>query len=491
METQNEPMQEDRRDHEKFDPVPSIKNKALRINLNKSIYGTFAEIGAGQETVRHFFRAGAASNTIAKTMSAYDKDFSDAIYGLEKEGRYVTEDRLKSMLTYETGLIEQRLKREKYPNKLFFSYANTVATIDFAKSYKGHGWLGIRFQTRPKEEYSEILIHVQFLENSAALQQETLGIMGVNLIYGAFYYYDDPKMLLQTLYDHLDKDQIEIDTINFNGPVFADVDNRLMSLQLVKNGMTDAVMFGANGQNVLPASILYKRNILTLRGNFRPVTKIHMDMYEKSLALYLKERKVKKERTAVIFEITLSNLRSEGEIDEQDFLDRADLLCAMGQTVMISNFPEYYKVVEYFAQHTSERMGLPMGVSTFIDLFDEKYYRNLSGGILEAFGKLFFKDLKIYLYPMKDRKTGEIITSENLRLHPRLKELYKFFKENGRIVDIRDYDPSVLEIYSREVYQMIARGQSGWEEMLPDNTIKLIKESGMFQWKPQEAEGKV
>lgn len=475
-------MQEVTREHEDFDPVPSIKNKALRLNLNKYVYGTFAEIGAGQETVRHFFRAGGASGTVAKTMSAYDKDFSDAIYGLEKEGRYVTEDRLETMLTYETKLIEERLNRVKYPNKLFFSYANTVATIDFAKSYKGHGWLGIRFQTKPKEEYSEILIHVQFHENSAALQQVTLGVMGVNLIYGAFYHYDNPRQLLQTLYDHLDKDQIEIDTINFNGPVFRDVDNRLMSLQLVKNGMTDAVMFGASGQNVLPASVLYKRNILTLRGNFRPVTRVHMDMYEKSLELYLRERKVVKNKTAVIFEITLSNLRSEGEIDEQDFLDRADLLCSLGQTVMISNFPEYYKVVEYFAQHTSERMGLPMGVSTLIDLFDERYYRHLSGGILEAFGKLFFKDLKIYLYPMKDRQTGEIITSDNLMLHPRMKELYKFFKENGRIVDIEDYDPTILEIYSREVYRMICAGESGWELMLPANTTRIIKEKGLFQW---------
>src|SRR5690554_1870782 len=474
-----------------FDDIPSLKTKALRINLNEHIYGTFAEIGAGQETVRHFFRAGGASGTIAKAMSAYDKDFSDAIYGVEKDGRYVTEARLRKMLNHEINLIEKRLTRDKHPNKMFFSFANTVTTIDFAKQYKGHGWVGIRYQIDTDQDYNEIILHLRFKENDARLQQETLGILGTNLIYGAYYKYKQPKKLLRYLYDHLDKDQIEIDTINFNGPVFADVDNRLMSLQLVKNGMTDAVMFGANGQNVLPASIFYKRNILTLRGNFRPVTKIHMDMYEKSLALYLKERKVNKNRTAVIFEITLSNLRSEGEIDEQDFLDRAVLLCAMGQTVMISNFPEYYKVVEYFAQHTSERMGLPMGVSTFIDLFDEKYYRNLSGGILEAFGKLFFKDLKIYLYPMKDRKTGEIITSENLRLHPRLKELYKFFKENGRIVDIKDYDPSVLEIYSREVYQMIARGQSGWEEMLPDNTIKLIKESGMFQHKTQQAEGKV
>lgn len=468
------------KDEFEFDPTPSIKNKALRVNLNENIYGTFAEIGAGQETVRNFFVVGGASGTIAKTMSAYDKDFSDAIYGIEKNSRYVTEDRLKSMLEYETGLIEQRISREKHPDKLFFAYANTVATIDFAKKYKGHGWLGIRFQTKPKEEYSEILIHVQFHENNAVLQQLSLGIMGTNLIYGAYYHYDDPRHLLHSLYDHLEKDQIEIDTINFRGPVFKDVDNRLMSLQLVKNGMTDAVMFAPDGNNVLPANELYKKNILTLRGSFRPVTKVNMNMYEKSLDRFLEEKKVDKEKTKVIFEITLSNLRTEGDIDEKDFLDRADLLCSLGQHVMISNFQEYYKVVEYFAQFTSERMGLSMGVKTFVDLFNEKYYRHLSGGILEAFGKLFFKDLKIYLHPLKDPETGEIITSENLQVHPRMKELYKFFKDNGRVVDITDYNPEILDIFSREVHQMIREGKPGWEEMLPEKTAAMIKENNLF-----------
>ncbi len=459
----------------------SVKNKALRINFNENIYGTFAEIGAGQETVRNFFRAGGASGTIAKTISAYDKDFSDAIYGLEPQGRYVTEARLNAMLKYETDLIEQRITREKHPKKLFFSYANTVATIDFAKKYKGHGWLGIRFQAEPRQEYSEIIIHVQFHETNAALQQITLGVMGVNLIFGAFYQYDNPRELLKSLYDHISKDKIEIDLINFSGTLFKEVDNRLISLQLVKNEMTQAVMFSPNGNMVLPASILYKKNILTLRGSFRPVTKVNMSMYEKSLELFLKEKKVKEENTVVIFEMTLSNLKAEGEIDERDFMARADLLCSLGQTVMISNFQEYYKVVEYFSVHTKERMGLTMGINTFIDIFDEKYYRHLSGGILEAFGKLFFRDLKIYLYPLKDSETGEITTSENLKVHPRMKELYKFFKDNGRVVDITDYDPEILDIYSREVYRMISSGESGWEDMLPETTTSMIKEHNMFR----------
>ena len=470
-----------------FENIPSIKSKALRINLNENIYGTFAEIGAGQETVRNFFRAGGASGTIAKTMSAYDKDFSDAIYGIEEDGRYVTESRLQKMLSHEFDLIEERINREKHPNRLFFSFANTVATIDFAKQYKGHGWVGIRYQIDPKEPYNEITLHIRFHENDAQLQQITLGTLGVNLIYGAYYKYDQPNKLLRYLYDHIDKDKIEIDTINFSGPRFADVDNRLMSLQLIKNGMTDAVMFDPQGHNILPARILYKKNILALRGSFRPVTKVNIDMFERSYEMFLQENRVEKDRTEVVFEITLSNLRAEGEIDEEDFMDRARLLCSLGYTVMISNFQEYYKLVEYFSRYTKMRMGLAMGVNNLVDIFDEKYYRHLSGGILEAFGKLFFKDLKVYLYPMKDPETGEYINSENLKVHPRMKELYKFFKYNGKVVDITDYNPANMDIFSREVLSMIETGEEGWEEMLPPGVSEIIKDKQLFNYQPLSA----
>ena len=469
-----------------FEEIPSLKTKALRINLNENIYGTFAEIGAGQETVRQFFRAGGSSGTIAKAMSAYDKDFSDAIYGIEEDGRYVTEARLRKMLHHEISLIEERISREKHPNKMFFSYANTVATIDFAKKYKGHGWVGIKYQIEPHDTaYNEIILHLRFRENDARLQQETLGILGTNLIYGAYYKYNEPKKILRYLYDHLDKDQIEIDTINFSGPVFENVDNRLMSLQLVKNGMTDAVMFAPDGNNVLPAKILYKKNILALRGSFRPVTKVNIDMFEKSYDMFVKENKVDPNNTQVVFEITLSNLRAEGEIDEQDFMDRARLLCSLGHTVLISNFQEYYKLVEYFSQYSKDRMGLAMGVNNLVDIFDEKYYRHLSGGILEAFGKLFFKNLRVYLYPMEN-EDGTVTDSENLKVHPRMKELYKFFKYNGKVVDITDYDPSILSIFSRSVLKSIADGDLGWEEMLPSGVSKIIKEKSLFGYEAEE-----
>ena len=470
-----------------MESVPSLKDKALRINLNENIYGTFAEIGAGQETVRQFFRAGGASGTIAKAMSAYDKSFSDAIYGIEDDRRYVTENRLRKMLTHEVRLIEERISRDDNPNKMFFSYANTVSTIDFAKRYKGHGWMGLRYQIDPNEAYNEIILHLRFKESDARLQQETLGKLGTNLIYGAFYKHNQPKKLLRSLYDHLSKDQIEIDTINFSGPVFKDVDNRLMSLQLVKNGMTDAVMFAPDGNNVLPARVLYKKNILAFRGSFRPVTLVNVDMYENSFEMFKKENKVDIEKTQVVFEITLSNLRaSGGEIDEQDFMDRARLLCSLGQTVLISNFQEYYKLVEYFSLYSKKRMVLSMGVNNLIDIFDQKYYRHLSGGILEAFGKLFHKDLKVYLYPMLG-EDGELITSENLKVHPRMKELYKYFKYTGKLVDIQNYKPEILNIFSRKVLKMINSGKAGWEPLLPEVVSEMIKDKQLFGYCKKEA----
>ncbi len=465
---------------QKINAVPSVKSKALRINLNTDIYGTFAEIGAGQETVRNFFRAGGASGTIAKTMSAYDKDFSDAIYGAEKDGRYVTESRLKKMLGHEINLVEHRLSRSKHPSKIFFTYANTVATIDFSKKFKGHGWVGIRFQLDPLEDYNEIVVHLRFKETDATLQQETLGILGVNLIYGAYYLNDNPKELIKSFYDNLDNHKLEIDMINFSGPRFMYVDNRLMSLQLLKYGMTNAVMFGPDGNNMLPAQVLYKKNILALRGSFRPVTKVNMDMFEKSKKLFFAENKVKEENTQIIFEITLSNLKQEGEINERDFLDRAELLCSLGQNVMITNYQQYYKLVEYFSEFTKARMGLTMGVYNLIEIFDEKYYRDVSGGILEAFGKLFYRDLKVYMYPYHDQETDEYITSENLKVHPRMKELYKFFKHNGRLVNIDDFNKDIMDIFSRTVLKMIKNGEKGWEEMLPEGVPQIIKQKRLF-----------
>jgi hypothetical protein len=469
-----------------IEQIPSIRDKALRINLNENIYGSFSEIGAGQETVRHFFRAGGASGTIAKAMSAYDKVFSDAIYGTEEAGRYVTEGRLKKMLEYEMELMQERLDRKSHPNKLFFCYANTVTTIDFAKKFKGHGWVGIKFQTEPDQDFNDIILHVRFKENDSRLQQETLGVLGVNLIYSAFYKYNDPKRMLDYLYDHLEIDQIEIDTINFSGPLFKNTDNRLMSLQLVKKGMTDAVMFGPDGKSLLPAAVLYKKSILVHRGSFRPVTKVNMDIINKAHIMFENDPKVLPQNTLKVFEITLSNLRSEGEINEKDFLDRAEILCSLGETVMISNFQEYYKLVDYLALYTKEVCGLAMGVNNLYDIFDSQYYEELSGGILSALGAIFTKDIRVYVYPLKEARTGEMITTQNLKIHPRIIDLYKYFISTGKIKDIDSIDHTILDVFSRDILKRIMAHEEGWENKLPDGVGSLIKKQKLFGYKKEK-----
>jgi hypothetical protein len=460
------------------DMVLSAAQKALRTNLNPNIYGSFAEIGAGQETVRHFFRAGGASGTIAKAMSAYDKEFSDAIYGQEDAGRYVTENRLRKMLNHEYQLLHERINRETSPNKCFFAFANTVATINFAKTFKGHGWLGVRYQTRPDREANEVIVHVRLHEDNPKYQQETIGAMGVNLIYAAYNLYEEPKSFLLSLYDGIDRTAIEVDLINFSGPDFDHIDNRLMSLQLIKNGFTDAVIFGPEGKNLLPAELLYKKNILAMRGSFRPVTRVNMDMIKKGYKQFIQSKSVQKDDAIVLFEITLNNLLADGKLDEQDFLDRADILCSIGQTVLISNYQEYYRLVDYFAGFTKKRIGLIMGIPSLQEIFDDKYYEHLTGGILEAMGRLFSKSLVIYAYPFRGETS--ITTVSDIVVNDLFRNIFDYLKQARRVRDIEDFDPDILSIWSREVLHKIRSGETGWEESLPTYVDKIIKEKGLF-----------
>lgn len=462
--------------------APSPKRKALSINLDSNIYGTFAEIGAGQEVVRHFFRAGGASGTIAKAMSAYDKDFSDAIYGKESTGQYVSKSRLQNMIDHEYQLILERLRREDHAGKKYFSFADTVTTINFEKTNKGHGWMGIRYQLNPESEPNDLTLHFNLLDNDTMLQQEAIGMLGLNLIY-ACHFYTDPIEMILSLYDNLERDRLEIDMIELTGPDFKSIDNRLMSLQLVKHGMTDAVMFGPDGHNLHPSEVLYKKNILALRGSFRPVTKVNLDMLEKGYNRFIQEPRVNEENVIKLFEITLNNLKASGDIDEQDFLDRAELLCSLGYTVLISNYQKYFRLIEYFSRYTSARMGLILGVNSVNDIFNEQYYRNLNGGILEAFGILFTRDLKMYLYPSQEEGSREPLTSKTLRVHPRLRPLYDYLIQNHRMTDLEDYTRECLSIYSREALRMIKDGDMQWENMVPEKARKIIKDKKLFGYR--------
>ncbi|HMU13412.1 MAG: TonB-dependent receptor [Bacteroidetes bacterium] len=470
--------------------VPLSPNqKSRRINQDMDLYGTFAEIGAGQETVRHFFRAGGASMTIAKAMSAYDKDFSNAIYGPEPGNRFVCESRLKNMLRHEYGLMLERLSRKDHPTRKFFTFANTVATSTFERPHGGHGWLGVRFQTAPDRPTSDVIVHVRLHDPDISLQQENIGIMGVNLIHACFFHHKDPQEIMTALYDNVSRHVVEIDMIQMNGPDFSQVDNRLLSLQLVKRGYTDAVIFGPDGQNLQASEVLYKKNILAIRGSFRPVTKVNIDMIMNGYNMFIKENRVDRQKLQVLFEITLNNLQADtGDVDEKDFIDRADILCSLGQTVLISNYQEYYKLVEYFSRFTKARLGLIMGVNNLIEVFEEKYYRNLNGGMLEAFGILFTRDLKVYVYPSKPTADVETMTLENMPVHPRLRPLYDYLVSNKRMVDIENYDPSVLPIFSQAALRMIRDGEPGWESMVPPYVDNMIKDNRLFGYVPPEVE---
>ncbi|MGC8886298.1 MAG: TonB-dependent receptor [Verrucomicrobiia bacterium] len=453
--------------------------KTQVINLDPTKYGTFAEIGAGQEVARWFFRVGGASGTIAKTISAYDMTVSDAIYG--PCARYVSRERLQAMLKYEFDLLIERLDSKRGNNTRFFVFADTVTSKSYTRKSEWHGWLGVMFQTQPRSEPYEIIIHIRMLDKEAVQQQETLGIMGVNLIYGALYSYNDPKSLLFSLFDNLSTDRVEIDMVKFSGPAFEGVDNRLMALELVRNGMTGSAMFTADGEVVQASEVLYKKPILVERGSFRPVTNATIDMLHCAQKQFIQDLGENSDEPVVIMEITLKNLSDmEGSIDPRDFLDRVDILGTLGKTVLISNYGRYFQLADYLFRYSKKVIGIAMGVPSLKELFEEQYYTDLDGGILESFGRMFRNDLRLYVYPRLDLTTGEIVTLEKFEVPTKLKHLYLFLVQNGYIRDVHGYNPACLPIYSRNVLARIKMGDPSWESMVPEQVAKIIKERRLF-----------
>ena len=454
--------------------------KALQINLDAKKYGTFAEIGAGQEVARRFFTVGGAAGTIAKTMSAYDMTFSDAIYG--PTDRYVSRNRLWTMLDHEYDLLMKRLDTKLGGDRTFFVFADTVAARSFKQHNESHGWLGVRFQTEPRGEPSQIIIHVRMLDESNADQQEALGVIGVNLLYGAFYY-SQPEQLISSLQENLAPGRIQVDLIKFSGPSFAKIDNRLINLQLVSQGLTDAVMFTADGEMVQPSEILHKKAILIERGSFRPVTYATNDMLEGARGQFLKESGCSEEDTVVLMEMTLENLLSEGQLNHADFLARVDILGALGRTVLISKFGEYYRLASYLSRYTNRMIGLVMGVPSLIEILDEKYYLNLEGGILEALGRMFKHGLKLYVYPVIDETTGAILSATQVHVAPNLRALFQYLIDNRYIEEITDYRKDFLCIYPATVLAKLKAGDKSWEEMVPPEVAQIIKEREFFGYR--------
>jgi len=454
--------------------------KALQLNLDENIYGTIAEIGGGQEVAAHFFQAGAASGSIAKTMSAYDMKFSDAIYG--KSARHVCEEKLVNMLEREYSLLSERLvHRAKHTQ--FFAFANTVETINFDRSNEGHGWIGLKFQKYPGTEPDICVIHVMLKDNDPRWQQDALGKIGVNLLHSC-YAYSDPDDILNNLLDNIHMTRVEVDMFRIEGPDFHHVDNRLMSLKLVKNGLTHAAVFGPKGNVLQPSECLYKKNVLALRGRFRPVTLVNVDMMISGTRAFKKEEEVEGDNIVSLVELTLNDLTlGAGSVDESDFLDRVDLLCSLGQTVLITDFQEHYKLASYLSNFTkSKLLGLIIGVNNLATIFDEKYYQNLKGGLLESFSRLFGSNVKLYVYPALKRDSDEIVTCDAFQPADHLKHLFQHFVSNNQIDDLKSAKTENLNIYSDKVLEMIKAGESGWEDMVPNRVAEAIKKEHYFSY---------
>ena len=484
--------------------------KALQINLDNRRYGTFAEIGAGQEVVRWFFRAGGAAGTIAKSISAYDMAISDAIYG--KAERYVCRQRLEAMLDHENKLNVGRLSEVRGSTTAFFSFADTVS----ARSYKGnndcHGWMGVRFQSRPRDQDSQIIIHVRMLDTENALQQEALGIVGVNLLYGAFVLFPDPELVIESLLDGLTTQRIAVDMIEFSGIEFRQVDNRLMSMKLVQVGLSGAAMFDPDGTVLQPSEVLRKKAVLVERGSFRPVCHVNIDMLRRARENFTRDLSAEASATGAaahgagamhaggggegevveLMELTMRNLLDEGGgVDRADFLARADMLAASGKTVLISDYFEYYRLAGYLGQHTKEKIAIVMGASSLRDLFEEKYYAALEGGILESFGRLFKNDLRLYIYPLLEKATGSLTTVDNLVVPGRLRKLYEYLVDSGLIKQLENVNRDYLPIFSRDALSRIRAGDPTWETMVPPEVAAVIKHRRFLGYRPRDPESEV
>ena len=466
--------------------IVDTHQKALRINLDPGKYGTFAEIGAGQEVARWFFRVGGASGTIAKSISAYDMIVSDAIYG--HSDRYVSRQRLQTMLDYEFALMRERLNSQRGLSTRFFVFADTVAAHSQFHPGESHGWMGVRFQLQPGAEPSQIMIHVRMLDKENLQQQEALGIVGVNLIYAALYLHARGN-LLTSLMDNLTTERVEVDMIKFSGPGFQQVDNRLMALQLVRHGLTSAAMFTADGEVVQAAEVLHKKPILVERGSFRPVTHLTMDMLHAAHDLFIREPQVAGEEIVVLMEMTLKNLSTAGEIDHIDFLDRVDTLGALGRTVLISNYGEFHRLAGYLFRYTKQMIGIVMGIPTLRDIFEEKYYTDLEGGILESFGRLFKNDLKFYVHPWREAATGTLVSAGTLEVAPHLRHLYAYLYENGLICGLEHIHEEYLHILSKDVLEKIHSGDAAWEAMVPEQVAQVIRERRLFGWHAMQESG--
>ena len=455
------------------------EQKALDINLNDPIYGTFAEIGAGQEVARNFFQAGAAAGTIAKTMSAYDKTYSDAIYGVEPSGRYVSEPRLYKMLDHEWQLMEERLK-ESRPDATFFVFADTVQAINYTRTIKGNGWMGLRFRLVPDGPVNDMVLHVKMLDTNNRLQQEAIGILGVNMIYASFYYNDNPEKMVMSLVDNI-KDRVSIDLLRINGQSFNYFDNRLVSLYLVKHKLTSVAMFDINSRSIHASEFLYRESLMVIRGNFRPPTIVTQDVIECSFNQFKDETSLADDKLNLMMEMTMDYLKGDGaDIDEKDFLERADMITALGHKVLLSDCANHEMLINYLSDYKISNLGLVIGVRELQSIITDKYTQNQDGRLLVAFGELFSQNIRIYVYPAQTAETNEIITAENMTVPEGIKFLYQYLLDSRQVVAVKKFNSDILHIYPTDVLSDIQENKTGWEQKVPESLVKLIKERQLF-----------
>lgn len=464
------------------DSAQSTMQKALEINLDHCKYGTIAEIGAGQEVARFFFQAGGAAGTVAKSMSAYDMQFSDSIYGEAGPGRYVSRARLERMLEVEFDLVMERIKSVRPRNSTFFAFADTLAAQSYKRRSECHGWMGIRLQLYPEAEPSDIIIHVRMLDEHPQDQQKAIGMLGVNLIYGAYMHHRNPEKLIESLFDNLGPERLEIDMINFRGPYFEDIDNRLMALHLVNAGLTHAVVFSPSGEVMQPSEVFYKKNILVYRGSFRPVTHVNVDMATCGNAAFASEEDVDADRIVTLAELTMANLMNEGGIDTTDFLARVDMLGSLGFNVLISNYLRYFKLRAYFNRYTQRKIGIVLGVANIYDIFNEDFYSDMEGGILEAFGKLFAGNVRLYAYPQLDKRSDSngLMTVDSIQVKKEVSHLLTHLIDNKCIVSLDNCNIEHLNLRSRDVLQQLRRGDGAWAEAVPEAVHQAIVQKRLF-----------
>jgi len=456
--------------------------KAFAFNLDPNKYGTIAEIGAGQEVSRCFFRAGGAAGTIAKTISAYDMSFSDAIYGEEENKRYVTEQRLQKMLDKEFGLVIQRVSKSRPKTSTYFAFANTVTTRSFSQIGECHGWLGIKLQLAPAAEPNEILLHMRMLDESHTLQQEAVGILGVNLIYGAFQFHAHPEKLIQSLGDNLKWGRLEVDLIRFRGPDFGHIDNRLMALKLVEMNLADAVVFSQDRKTLVhPSELFYNRDILMMRSLFRPVTKVSVDMLTSGMEIFSRIPKVNSETAMTVPEISVAEMRSQNNFDMHDILNRVDCLNLLNYPVIVSNYLRYFRLSDYLGRYTDRKIAFVLGIPNLEMLFNDAYYEGLKGGIMGAFAALFDRDTLLFVYPMRRKDNpDDIITTENFPAPEHLKYFYEHLRANNKILPVEKYNDANMHIWPEDVLGNITKGPGEWQKTVPPIVYQEISNRCMF-----------